>query len=44
MKRGLYTRVRSEVICLAPPLITEQETLDEIVEIVRDAVVEVTGG
>ena len=44
MKRGLYTRVRSEVICLAPPLITEQATLDEIVEIVRDAVVEVTGG
>ena len=44
MARGLYTRVRSEVICLAPPLITEQSTLDDIVEIVRDAVVEVTGG
>ena len=44
MARGLYTRVRSEVICLAPPLITEQSTLDEMVGIVRDAVVEVTGG
>ena len=44
MDRGLYTRVRSEVICLAPPLTTEQSTLDEMVEIVRDAVVEVTGG
>ena len=43
MKRGLYTRVRSEVICLAPPLNTPQEVLDEVVEIVRDAVVEVTG-
>ena len=42
MARGLYTRVRSEVICLAPPLTTEQSTLDEMVEIVRDAVVEVT--
>lgn len=44
MARKLYTRVRSEVICLAPPLTTEQSTLDEMVEIVRDAVVEVTGG
>ncbi len=44
MKRGLYTRVRSEVICLAPPLTTEESILDDIVGIVRDAVVEVTGG
>ena len=44
MKRGLYTRVRSEVICLAPPLTTDQSILDEMVEIVRDSVVEVTGG
>lgn len=43
IERGLYTRVRSEVICLAPPLTTEPSTLDEIVSIVRDAVVEVTG-
>ena len=43
LARGLYTRVRSEVICLAPPLITEQAVLDEIVEIVRDGVIDVTG-
>lgn len=43
LKRGLYTRVRSEVICLAPPLTTDQPTLDEIVQIVQDAVKEVTG-
>ncbi|MDD9858000.1 MAG: aspartate aminotransferase family protein [Gammaproteobacteria bacterium] len=43
INRGLYTRVRSEVICLAPPLTTEPSTLDEIVSIVRDAVIEVTG-
>ncbi len=41
--RGLYTRVRSEVICLAPPLITDEATLDEIVEIVRDSIIDVTG-
>lgn len=44
LARGLSTRVRSEVICLAPPLITPPEVLLDIVDIVRDAVVEVTGG
>ena len=43
MKRGLYTRVRSEVICLAPPLTTDESTLEEIVNIVRAAVGEVVG-
>ncbi|MDA7972861.1 MAG: aminotransferase class III-fold pyridoxal phosphate-dependent enzyme, partial [Gammaproteobacteria bacterium] len=43
MKRGLYTRVRSEVICIAPPLITDESVLEEIVTIVREAVDEVTG-
>ncbi|MGR3914589.1 MAG: aspartate aminotransferase family protein [Gammaproteobacteria bacterium] len=43
MRRGLYTRVRSEVICIAPPLITPESTLEEIAGIVRDAVDEVTG-
>ena len=43
VQRGLYTRVRSELICIAPPLTTERAVLDEIVEIVRDAVIEVTG-
>jgi adenosylmethionine-8-amino-7-oxononanoate aminotransferase len=37
-QRGLYTRMRGEVICLAPPLVTTAEQIDRIVEIVRDAV------
>ena len=43
MARRLYTRVRSEVICIAPPLTTPDAVLDEFVEIVRDAIVEVLG-
>lgn len=43
LKRGLSTRVRSEVICLAPPLVTPPDVLEQIVDIVRAAVVEVTG-
>lgn len=42
LDRGLYTRVRSEVICNAPPLTTEESTLDEMVEIYRDAIDEAT--
>ena len=41
MDRGLYTRVRSEVICNAPPLITDESILDEMVDIYRDAINEV---
>ena len=43
LDRGLYTRVRSEVICSAPPLNTDQATLDKMVEIVRDSIVDVLG-
>ncbi|MGI9311494.1 MAG: aspartate aminotransferase family protein [bacterium] len=43
LKRGLHTRVRSELICLAPPLNTDEAILDQIAGIVRDAVIEVTG-
>ncbi|MGI9316056.1 MAG: aspartate aminotransferase family protein [bacterium] len=43
LNRGLYTRVRSEVICSAPPLTTDQATLDKMVEIVHDSVVDVLG-
>ena len=42
LDRGLYTRVRSEVICNAPPLTTEESTLDEMVSIYRDAIDEAT--
>ena len=43
LKHKLSTRVRSEVICIAPPLNTHQSTLDDIVEITRDAIVDVLG-
>jgi len=37
-QRGLYTRVRGEVICLAPPLVTTAEQIDRIVDILREAI------
>ena len=40
---GVFTRVRSEVICIAPPLTTDQATLDQLVSAVRSAVVDVFG-
>lgn len=43
MQRGLHTRVRSEVICNAPPLSTAPAILDEMVEIYRDAIEAVLG-
>ncbi len=43
LDRGLYTRVRSEVICNAPPLTTDEATIDEMVGIYKDAIVEVLG-
>ena len=42
MERGLCTRVRSEVICNAPPLTTDESTLDAMVRIYREAIDEVT--
>ena len=36
--RGLYTRVLDNIICLAPPLIATEEQIDNIAEIVVDAV------
>ena len=43
ISHGLFTRMRSEVICIAPPLTTEESTLDDIVAAVRDSVVDVFG-
>lgn len=37
-KRGLYTRMRGETICLAPPLVTSAEQIDRIVAIIREAI------
>jgi len=40
---GIFTRMRSEVICIAPPLTTDIETLDELVAGTRNAIVSVFG-
>ncbi|NTU86325.1 MAG: aspartate aminotransferase family protein [Chloroflexales bacterium] len=37
-RRGLYTRVLGEVICLAPPLITSDEQLERIADILHEAI------
>lgn len=38
MKRGLFTRTRGEIIPLAPPLVTTDEQIDKIVEIVGSSI------
>ena len=43
LDRGLYTRVAMDCICIAPPLVTTDAQLDQIVDIVRDAVTHVAG-
>lgn len=43
INHGLFTRMRSEVICIAPALTSHESTLDELVAAVRDAVVDVFG-
>ena len=43
LERGVYTRVAMDCICLAPPLITTDAQLDQIVDTVRDAVTHVVG-
>ena len=35
--RGLFSRLRGDVFCLAPPFVTTDEQLDRIVEIMREA-------
>lgn len=37
-KRGLYTRVSGETICLAPPLVSTADQIDRVVDIVRDSI------
>ncbi|NIR31541.1 MAG: aspartate aminotransferase family protein [Gammaproteobacteria bacterium] len=43
LERGLFSRVRGDVFCLAPPITTPEDQLDRIVEALRDAVVAVLG-
>ena len=43
VERGLFSRVRGDVYCLAPPIITTESQLDQIVEILKDSITEVLG-
>ena len=38
LKRGLCTRVVGDTICLAPPLVTSEDEVDRIIEIVGAAI------
>jgi putrescine aminotransferase len=38
LERGLYTRVLFDAICLAPPLITSDEQIDRIVNIMGESI------
>jgi adenosylmethionine-8-amino-7-oxononanoate aminotransferase len=42
-QRGLFSRARGDVYCLAPPVITTHNQLDRIVEILRDSIKAVLG-
>ncbi len=37
-QRGLFSRLRGDVFCIAPPVISSREVLDRIVEIMSDSV------
>jgi len=43
VQRGLFSRVRGDVYCLAPPIITNEQQLDQIVDILNDSIKEVLG-
>ncbi|HEU4327031.1 MAG TPA: aspartate aminotransferase family protein [Roseiflexaceae bacterium] len=42
MKRGLFTRIVGDTICLAPPLVSTEAQIDQIVQAVGEAVTEAT--
>ena len=41
--RGMFSRVRGDVYCIAPPIVTDEPTLDRIVAILADSVRAVLG-
>ncbi len=43
MARGMFSRVRGDVYCLAPPIVTTDATIDRIVEIVAESTTAVLG-
>ncbi len=38
IERGLFTRIVRDIICIAPPLVTTREQIDQIVAIIREAI------
>jgi len=42
-RRGLFSRLRGDVFCLAPPAVTTERQLDQIVEIMAGATADVLG-
>ena len=42
-KRGLFSRLRGDVYCIAPPVVTPTATLDRIVEILAESIEDVLG-
>ena len=43
VKRGMFTRMRGDVICIAPPIITPDDEIDRMVAIAAAAVKDVLG-
>ena len=43
VERGMFSRVKGDIYCLAPPIVTDEETLDKIAEILGDAITAVLG-
>jgi len=42
-KRGLFSRLRGDVYCLAPPVVTTEKQLDQIADIMKESIVAVLG-
>ena len=43
IERGLFSRVRGDVFCLAPPIVIEDSEIDRLVAILRAATIDVLG-
>ncbi len=43
IERGLFSRVRGDVFCLAPPIVTEESEIDRLSAILRAATIDVLG-
>jgi adenosylmethionine-8-amino-7-oxononanoate aminotransferase len=43
VERGMFSRVRGDVYCIAPPIVTSEQDIDRIVEILADATRAVLG-